>query len=232
MKTAIVTMILPLAALVVVELASETAPVAATPSSLMTSPSLAATCNVSANGELSLYDAAGAHRLANRHQFQSTRDGARTIHAALNANGLRILFCDDDGAVRSSHALGDAEVGPATAVSGIRPLPGGRVFVELHVSPSAGLGVVIDPRSGERHVYEGHGFRWSDDGRDVAYVREPHHFDPAPAATAAVFVNDQRLVEIPRNSGRQLTWGDDGTLDALVKSPDGSQQRIPVAVAE
>ncbi len=232
MKTAIVTMILPLAALVAVELTSEIAPVAATPDVVAAASSSPTTCRVSAGGELRLADANGERSLAGPHQFQSTHDGTRTIHAALNADGLRVLICDGDGTVVSAHAFGDDAVGAATAVAALRPLPGGRIFVELHVSPSGGLGVLIDSRSGERRVYEGHGFRWSDDGRDVAYVREPHHFDPTPAARAAVFINDQRLAEIPRDSGRQLTWGDDGSLDALVKGADGSQQRIPVAIAE
>lgn len=231
MKTAIVTMILPLAALVAVELTSEIAPVVATPGANAASAS-PARCRVALDGDLWLVDAGGERRLANRYQFQSAHDGARTIHAALGDGGLRVFICDGEEAVLSGHAFGDDEVGAATSVSALRPLPGGRVFVELHVNPSAGLGVLVDPRSGERRVYQGHGFRWSDDGQDLAYVREPAHLDPTSAATATVFVNDQRLAEIPRNSGRQLTWGDNGVLDAIVSKPDGSQQRIPVAVTE
>lgn len=222
MRTMIATMLLPLLALVGVELFTRTATVDATP---VTATSTGGSCRIDGSGRLRLTDGASDLVLAEPHQLATARNGGLTAYAALLPGGLEVLVCSEAGNVLHRVTLPAGEVTAANSLSKVRLLSTTRAFVELHVNPSADLGLLIDFRTGERRAVEGHDFSFSPDGEDVAYFREPPHGTPAGGGDpAGVFVNDHKLADVPRDSGLGLRWHAGRTVTATVKAWNGSEE--------
>jgi hypothetical protein len=224
MRLMIATMLLPLLALVGVEVFTRTANVSATPVAT-TGPKSQGVCRIDGTGRLRLFDGDAERVLAEPYQIAAACAGGLAAYAVLLPVGLDLLVCSEAGNVLHRVQLPAAEVDAATAASQVRLVSSTRAFVVLHVNPSTEMGLLIDFRTGERKVYQGHHFAPSPDGRDVAYFREPPHFGPAERGeTAAVFVNDRKLASIPRNSGLSFRWREGRTVTANVQSWNGTEE--------
>jgi hypothetical protein len=222
MRTMIATMLLPLLALVGVEVFTRTSNVAATPA---VQQSTSASCRIDGTGGLRISEGEGERTLAEPHQFEQAKNGGLTAYAALLPSGLDLLVCSEAGNVLHRVALPASEVGSATAVTRVRLLSATRALVELHLNPSADIALLLDLRTGERRAFEGHDFSLSPDGRDVAYFYEPSHDSPAGSSQrAAVYVNTRKLAEVPRDSGRSLRWQTPRTLTASVRGWNGTEE--------
>jgi hypothetical protein len=223
MRTMIVTMLLPLLALVGVEVFTRTSDVVATP--VVAHGDAPASCRVDGTGRLRISKGDGERVLAEPQHFEVAKNGGLTAYAALLPGGLDVLVCSQMGNVLHRTAVPASEVSAATAVRKLRLLSATRAFVELHVNPSTELGLFLDLQTGEQQAYEGHNFSLSPDGRDVAYFREPAHGSPAGAPDrAAVYVNTRRLADVPRDSGLSLRWQGRRALTAYVRSWNGSEE--------
>jgi hypothetical protein len=224
MRTMIATMLLPLLALVGVEVFTRTPNVAATPVTSRRT-TIAATCRVDGIGRLRIDDGQGEQTLAEPQNFNSIRNGGLTAYAARLASGLELLVCSEMGNVVHRASVPDAELGSSTAVMNVQLLSATKALVALHVNPSTELGVLIDLQTGEHKTFEGYAFTPSPDGHDVAYFREPPHGTPAgDADRAAVYINGRKLAEVPRDSGVDLRWQGPRALTASVRSWNGEQE--------
>lgn len=225
MRTMIATMLLPLLALVGVEVFTRTSNVAAVP--VVAKMNSAASCRIDGTGRLRMTQGDGEWTLAEPQHFELARNGGLTAYAVMLPNGLDLLVCSEMGNVLHQAAVPGSELRSATAVTNVRLLSATRAFVELHVNPSTDLGLVLDLRTGDRKAYEGHDFSLSPDGRDVAYFREPPHgaaIAAGAAECAAVFVNTRKLAEVPRDSGLSLRWQAPRTLTASVRAWNGIEE--------
>jgi hypothetical protein len=224
MRTMIATMLLPLLALVGVEVFTRTSNVAATPIAAR-QPNPPSACRIDGTGRLRVTDGDGERTLAEAQHFELAKNSGLTAYAAMLPTGLELLVCSEMGNVLHRVAITGSEVQSATAVTKVRLLTATRAFVELHVNPSTDLGLLLDLRTGDRKAFEGHHFALSPDGRDVAYFREPAHGSPAGTAErAAVYVNARELADVPRDSGLSLRWQTPRTLTATVRSWNGAEE--------
>jgi hypothetical protein len=222
MRTMIATMLLPLLALVGVEVFTRTSNVAATP---IGGPPVSATCRIDGTGRLRITEGGAERTLAEPHQFERAKNGGLTAYAALRPEGIDLLVCSEMGNVLHRRAVRTSELNSTTAVTKVRLLSATRAFVELHLNPSADLGLLLDLQTGEQKTYEGHDFSLSPDGREVAYFREPAHGSLAAASEqAAVYVNTRKLADVPRDSGVSLRWQGPRTLTASVRSWNGMEE--------
>ena len=224
MRTMIATMLLPLLALVGVEIFTRTSNVAAT--TVIAPPtSIGASCRVDGAGRLRINEGRGERTLAEPQNFDSTTNGGLTAYAALLSSGLELLVCSEMGNVVHRASVPDSELGSSTAVMDVQLFSATKALVALHLSPSTELGVLIDLQTGEHKAFKGYAFTLSPDGRDVAYFREPPQGTPAGASDrAAVYVNARKLADVPRDSGVSLRWQGTRALTLSVRSWDGAAE--------
>src|SRR5687768_1818266 len=173
MRIMIVTMLLPLLALVGIEVFTRTANVdAATP--VAVTPALkSASCRIDGTGRLRLIDGEADRVLAEPSQFAAARNGGLTAYAALLPAGLEVLVCSEAGNVLHRAQVPESEVFMAGSVMKVRLLSADRAFVVLHVNPSLEFGLMVDLRTRTTRKFDGHHFSVSTDGNDVAYFQEP-----------------------------------------------------------
>ena len=136
MRTMIATMLLPLLALVGVEVFTRTANVAATP--MVARPrTTAASCRIDGTGRLRITEGDGERTLAEAHHFERATNAGLTAYAALRPEGLELLVCSEVGNVLHRSTTLPSELSSATAVTKVTLLSATRAFVELHLNPTA-----------------------------------------------------------------------------------------------
>ena len=220
MRTMIVTMLLPLLALVGVEVFTRTSHVSATP---VTAEQIPATCRVDGSSRLRITEGGRERILAEPHQFESAKNAGLTAYATLMPEGLDLLVCSEMGNVLHRTSVPSSELRSCTGILKVRLLSATRALVELHENPSADLGLLLDLQTGDRKAYEGHNFSLSPDGKDIAYFREPQH-GIAAGDSAAIYVNTRKLAEVTADSGMSLRWQSPRTLSVSIRAAAGTEE--------
>jgi hypothetical protein len=220
MRTMIVTMLLPLLALVGVEVFTRTSNVSATPVIAKQTPSA---CRIDGSGRLRITEGGRERTLAEPHQFESAKNSGLTAYTTVLPQGLHLLVCSEMGDVLHHAVIPPSELRASTGVLKVRLLSATRAFVELHENPSVDLGLLLDLQTGDRKTYEGHDFSLSPDGKDVAYFREPPH-GTAAGDFAAIYVNTRKLADVTADSGLSLRWQSPRTLSVSVRSAAGTDE--------
>jgi hypothetical protein len=154
--------------------------------------------------------------------------GALCATLGRDSSGVVLTIREEpEGATPKVHifATKDPRLAMANGVMAVRRLPRDRVFVDCHVNPSLGIGVVADLASGKLRLFAGCRFAWDGKGENVAYFRDPPHWAPQGAGRTELYLNEEKLCNLAPRSVKEIWWSaDQRVLVAEVsdRAPPGS----------
>jgi len=144
---------------------------------------------------------------------------------------LTIMECDSAGNLHKVRTLLDEKLNDATAILDASFLPGGRLFVVLHINPSLDVAVAIDPQTSERLVMLGNTFTCDKSGRHIAYLLEPA--SSTEASPTEIWMDGRKICDAPRTQGGDLQWDDTGThLTGTFAEPGAKEVKLVIRVTD
>ena len=139
---------------------------------------------------------------------------------------LLLLHGDSAGRYTVVHQVRSAEVDATNAIMAVKVLDDDRVFLDLHINPSTGVGVELNTRMLRHETYVGCRFTWDSARRRLAYFDNGPHFGPRGACPGAVWVGHKRVKSLPEKVVTDVRWKGDGQLAVTLKGMTGESKTI------
>ena len=139
---------------------------------------------------------------------------------------LLLLRRDPAGRYTVVHRVRGAEVDATTAIMAVTVLDEDRVFIDLHINPSTGVGVELNTRLLSQDIYVGCRFTWDASRRRLAYFNDGPHFMPRGAFPGEVWVGHKRLKSLPGKVVTDVRWKSSGQLAVTLEGRAGESKSI------
>lgn len=177
--------------------------------------------------QLAEFDGAGRQLkvVTGHNNYKRVVIGRASYYIYLTEKGLIAARCTSKGIVRSSRQVSGGGIESATALMDVKVLSGGRVLADMHINPSTGVYVELNPKTGKSHTFLGFGACWDERQRHVAYFRDPPHFSRDPVLTGVLCVDGKEICKVQRDVGGQLAWKR-GVLHARMVTPAGKNRLV------
>lgn len=173
--------------------------------------------------------------LAQKGQFVKAKCDDLTYFACFRLKApdttLLVMECSSTGKLKRRAEFQNKHFRPVTALMEARALSSGRIFIDGHINPSLGLGIIIDLDSKNRDAFLGYNFVWDHAGQQVAYVRAPPHFGTPPDVPDRLWVDHTRICELPPKSAATLLW-DEERDKLIVVARDRAEQPVQLVVVD
>ncbi len=135
---------------------------------------------------------------------------------------LLLLRGDSAGRYTVIKRARGAEIDASNAIMAVTVLDDDRVFVDLHINPSTGVGVELNTRTLKQDLYVGCGFTWDSSRRHLAYFDDGPHFSPRGACPGQVWVGHKRVKSLPGKVVTGVRWKNGGQLAVMLEGAGGA----------
>lgn len=115
----------------------------------------------------------------------------------------------------------DPDVDATNAIMAVKVLDDDRIFVDLHINPSTGVGVELNTKTRKHEAYVGCGFTYDSARRRLAYFDDGAHFAPRGAAPGQVWVGHKLIKSLPGKVVTGVRWKSNGQLVVMLEDAKG-----------
>ena len=167
------------------------------------------------------------HRVSSQEVFtQRGQKYALCLAETKHHTDLLLLRADSAGRYTVIHRVRSAEVDATNAIMAVTVLDEDRVFVDLHINPSNGVGVELNTRMLRQQTYVGCRFTWDSARQRLAYFDNGPHFAPQGACPGEVWVGHTRVKSLPGKIVTGVRWNSTGQLAVTLESLTGESKTI------
>ena len=139
---------------------------------------------------------------------------------------LLLLRGDSAGRYTVVYRVRSAEMDATNAIMAVTVLDEDRVFIQLHINPSTGVGVELNTRMLKQQTYVGCRFTWDSARQRLAYFNDGPHFTPRGAFPGEVWVGHTRVKSLPGKIITGVRWKSTGQLAVTLESLAGESKTI------
>ena len=166
------------------------------------------------------------HRVDQKAFTQRGQKYAVCLAETKHHTDLLLLRGDSAGQYSVVHRVRSAEVDATNAIMAVTVLDEDRVFIDLHINPSTGVGVELNTRTLKQETYVGCRFTWDSSRQRLAYFNDGPHFAPRGAFPGEVWVGHTLVKSLPGKIVTGVRWKSTGQLAVTLESLAGKSKTI------